>query len=207
MIRVAGMLLSGGASRRMGFDKASMLIDGEHAANRMANLLLSVADPVIEVGPGHTAFAAVAEHPAGSGPVVAVSAGWRALRQAGHRGPVLVLACDLPLMTHGVLRWLADRPGDGSVVPVVGGQPQPLCARWSAGDLDRMAVLAGAGTRAFKTTYEALDVSFVGEDEWGSAGRPVDFSDADTPGDLQRLGIAVELPQSMSSAGPPRTLP
>ena len=191
MSRVAGMLLTGGTSRRMGVDKATMLVDGERAAPRLAGLLLSVADPVVEVGPGHTTLGAVAEQPSGSGPVVAVAAGWRALRRTGGRRPVLTLACDLPLMTRGLLRWLADRPGDGSVVPVVTGRPQPLCARWSPADLDRMDGLVAAGARAFKTMYQALDVSFADEDEWRAAARPADFSDTDSPEDLQRLGLAM----------------
>ena len=196
------MLLSGGASRRMGTDKASLLIDGERAAVRAAALLASVADPVVEVGPGHTALPSVLEDPAGSGPAVAVTAGWSALRATGCPGPVLVLACDLPLVTRDLLRWLAGRPGEGSVVPVVAGRPQPLCARWSGADLDRLDVLTRSGHRAFKTLYGQLDVAFVDDHGWGVAASPADFSDTDTPEDLRRLGIAEVPPPGHPASGP-----
>ncbi|HUY65525.1 MAG TPA: molybdenum cofactor guanylyltransferase [Acidimicrobiales bacterium] len=189
---VAGLLLSGGASRRMGCDKASILVDGEPAATRAATLLSSVADPVWEVGPSHCRLPHVLEDPPGSGPVGAVAAGWKALYAAGHPGPVLVLACDLPLMTAGFLRWLAELPAEGTVIPIVDGRAQPLCARWSAADLRRLVELHEVGYRAFKTMYETLDIAFVDHREWSRVATSRIFTDTDAPADLERLGIRWE---------------
>ncbi|HET6809541.1 MAG TPA: NTP transferase domain-containing protein, partial [Acidimicrobiales bacterium] len=119
----------------MGFDKATMVVEGRVSAVRLAAALTAVARPVLEVGPGRSGLASVSEDPPGSGPLVAIAAGWRALTERGHGGPVLVLACDLPLVDEEVLRLLAGWPGPASVVPVVAGRDQPLCARWSAADL------------------------------------------------------------------------
>jgi molybdopterin-guanine dinucleotide biosynthesis protein A len=192
MSAVAGLLLSGGTSRRMGCDKASILVDGESAASRAATRLSSVADPVWEVGPSHCQLPHVREDPPGSGPVGAVAAGWKALTAAGHPGPVLVLACDLPLMTAAFLRWLAGVPTEATVIPVVGGRAQPLCARWSAAGMGQLVELFAVGYRSFKTMYEKLDVAFVDERAWGSAASARIFTDTDAPEDLQRLGIVWE---------------
>lgn len=192
MSAVAGLLLSGGASRRMGVDKASIRVGGQPAASRAATLLSSVADPVWEVGPSHCHLPHVLEDPPGSGPVGAVAAGWQALTAAGHRGPVLVLACDLPLMTTRLLRWLAEVPTKSTVIPVVEGRAQPLCSRWSAADLHRLVELFAGGYRAFKTMYENLDIAFVDEREWGAAASARIFTDTDAPEDLERLGIVWE---------------
>ncbi len=192
MSAVAGLLLTGGASRRMGFDKASIRVGGRSAAARAATLLSSVADPVWEVGPSHCHLPHVLEDPPGSGPVGAVVAGWKALAAAGHRGPVLVLACDLPLMTTGLLRWLAELPTESTVIPVVEGRAQPLCARWSAADLRRLVELFAAGYRAFRTMYETLDIAFVDERHWTAAASARIFTDTDAPEDLERLGIVWE---------------
>lgn len=186
---VAGLLLSGGASRRMGCDKASIRVGGETAAVRAARLLGSVADPVWEVGPSHCDLPHVREDPAGSGPVSAVAAGWKALSAAGHRGPVLVLACDLPLMTIELLRWLAELPEARTVIPVVRGHPQPVCSRWSESDLERLVELHQNGYRAFKPMYETFDIAFVGPDDWKAVGSSRSLTDTDTPEDLRRLGI------------------
>jgi molybdopterin-guanine dinucleotide biosynthesis protein A len=190
---VGGLLLSGGASRRMGFDKASIRVDGQPAAVRTATLLSSVADPVWEVGPSHCQLPHVREDPSGSGPVGAVAAGWRALTAAGHRGPVLVLACDLPLMTTELLRWLAEVPTGSTVIPVVDGRAQPLCARWSAADLDRLVELFDSGYRAFKTMYDTLDIAFVDDRGWSAAASARTFTDTDAPEDLERLGNTWEV--------------
>lgn len=200
MSGVAGLLLTGGASRRMGFDKASIRVDGQPAATRAAVLLSSVADPVVEVGPSHCQLPSVLEDPPGSGPVGAVAAGWRALTAAGHRGPVLVLACDLPLMTTELLRWLAEVPTESTVIPVVEGRAQPLCARWSPADLHRLVELFDCGYRAFKTMYETSDIAFVDDRGWSAAASPRTFTDTDAPEDLERLGIVWEM-------GAPRAAP
>ncbi|HWE70781.1 MAG TPA: molybdenum cofactor guanylyltransferase, partial [Acidimicrobiales bacterium] len=184
----------------MGFDKASIRVDGQSAASRAATLLSGVADPVWEVGPSHCQLPHVREDPPGSGPVGAVAAGWRALTAAGHRGPVLVLACDLPLMTTGLLRWLAEVPTESTVIPVVEGRAQPLCARWSTADLDRLVELFDSGYRAFKTMYETLDIALVGERGWAASASSRTFTDTDAPEDLERLGITWEV-------GEPRATP
>ncbi|MGH9098501.1 MAG: molybdenum cofactor guanylyltransferase [Acidimicrobiales bacterium] len=190
MSGAAGLLLSGGASRRMGFDKASIRVDDQPAAARAASLLSSVADPVWEVGPSHCRLPHVREEPPGSGPVGAVAAGWKALTAAGHQGPVLVLACDLPLMTRELLRWLAELPTESTVIPLVDGRAQPLCARWSAADLHRLVQFFDCGYRAFKTMYDTLDIAFVDDREWGVAASSRTFADTDAPEDLERLGIS-----------------
>src|ERR1035437_6644660 len=81
---VAAMLLSGGASRRMGRDKSQLLIDGSTLAARTASLLLTVVETAIEVGPGVSGLPSTLDDPPGPGPLAGVGAGWRGL---WGRGP------------------------------------------------------------------------------------------------------------------------
>jgi molybdenum cofactor guanylyltransferase len=186
----AGILLTGGTSRRMGFDKASMLIDGVPCAARVAAVLRAVVADAVEVGPGVSGLRAVQEDPPGGGPLVGLCAGARALNEVGTVQSALVLACDLPLVTEDLLRTLADWPGNRSVVPIIDGRPQPLCARWFAEDLAAAAELVAAGRRSMRSLLERPGVDLVAEARWPG---PVDrraFSDVDTPADLQRIGLA-----------------
>lgn len=57
--KVGGALLTGGASRRMGFDKALVEVDGLPNALRLARALAEVASPLVEVGPGYSGLEAV----------------------------------------------------------------------------------------------------------------------------------------------------
>src|SRR5437879_2077428 len=131
-----GVLLTGGSSRRMGRDKALLMVDGRSLAERGAELLRAVADPVAEAGPGHSGLAAVREDPPGSGPLAGLCAGAAELRRRGHDGPVLLLAVDMPFVTPGLLALLARRPGPPTAVPRAGGRAQPLCARYGADALE-----------------------------------------------------------------------
>lgn len=187
---VAGILLTGGASRRMGFDKASLPVGGVALSARLASMLAQVAAPVIEVGPGRSGIAWVREDPPGAGPLVAVGAGYQALGNRGHRGAALVLACDLPRMEVALLSLLAAWPGTSSVVPVCAGHPQPLCARWSTEDLEAVAGLVATGERSMRPLLERPGVVLVDESEWSAVTGPESLADVDRPEDLQRLGLS-----------------
>jgi molybdopterin-guanine dinucleotide biosynthesis protein A len=188
---LAGILLTGGASRRMGVTKASIVVDGTSLAVRTAALLAAVADPVIEIGPGYSGLEARMERTPGEGPLVAVAAGAAALAEAGWHGPALVLACDLPLLTAAALDLIGRWPGEGGAVPVVAGHRQPLCARWSAEDLSDARRLAGSGQRSLRGLPRVVPGSVVDEDAWGGACGPEVFADVDAPADLTRLGLRV----------------
>jgi molybdopterin-guanine dinucleotide biosynthesis protein A len=193
-VTVPGLLLTGGASRRMGADKASLVVVGERLADRSARVLTEVCTPVFEVGPGHTDLDSVREEPPGGGPLSAIAAGGRALRDRGLSGPALILAVDLPLITSAALAFLRDFPGPDTVVPFVAGQPQPLCARYSAGALERSPEAVARGEDSVRRFLASLSgVQWVGPRMWGAAADERAFADVDTPEDLDRLGLRAAL--------------
>jgi molybdopterin-guanine dinucleotide biosynthesis protein A len=179
-VTVAGALLTGGRSRRMGVDKATLAVNGEALAVRIARVLTAVAAPVVEVGPGVSGLPSVREEPAGAGPLAAVLAAVDALD-----GPhsLLVVACDLPFVDEAVLRELAEHPAPGSVVPVVEGAEQYACARWSEAAIMRARRAFAAGDTGLRALLEAGDATFVPGDARALA-------DVDTPDDLERLGLS-----------------
>jgi molybdopterin-guanine dinucleotide biosynthesis protein A len=187
-----GLLLTGGASRRMGQDKATLVLaaGGVSLARRSAAVLAGVTTVAIEVGPGCSGLPAVQEDPPGSGPLPAVVAGWRALGAAGWGGPVLVVATDLPRLTATLLAWLVGHPSDRSVVPVVDGWPQPICARYAPADLGAAADLVACGSSSMRDLLAVAAAHQAGPDEWRLAGISAsDWADADTPEDL---AVAIE---------------
>jgi molybdenum cofactor guanylyltransferase len=185
----AALLLTGGASRRMGTDKAMLTAGGSPWGRRTAALLAAVADPVIEVGPGYTGLRHVCEVPAGQGPLAAVAAGWAALGESRAPASVLVLATDLPRLTEGLLHLLASHPDLGCIVPVdTDGRAQPLCARYPARVAARAEGLLGAGKRAVRELLVGADVTWLAPAVWGpEAGRPDALSDVDTPDQLSAI--------------------
>ena len=181
--RCGGIILTGGASLRMGRDKATIPSGGTTLAEQTARLLEQIAEPVVEVGPGVTHLPVVSESPPRAGPLAATVAGWRALADGGWDGPVIVVATDLPRLRLEVLDWLANHPAPGSIVPRSNGRPQSLCARYAKEDLELAAQLVADGATAMRDLLAAAHPLVVDAD-WDGA-----LDDVDTPADLSAAGL------------------
>jgi molybdopterin-guanine dinucleotide biosynthesis protein A len=181
-----GVLLTGGASRRMGTDKATLVVDGETLAARAAAVLRVVCDPVVEVGPGVSTLRAVREEPAGSGPLAALVAGAAAV--GDDIGPVVLLACDMPFVDVPLVELVARWPGAGTVVPVADGRAQYGCARYGADAIDAAREALRRGERALRAVVECdATVTFLDERHWRPVAPAHAFADLDTPDDLDRF--------------------
>jgi molybdopterin-guanine dinucleotide biosynthesis protein A len=174
----------------MGVSKATMKIDGVPAAVRVMRQLNRVADPVIEVGPGITGMQSIQEEPPNGGPLAAMVAGARQLRKLRQTGSALVVACDLPLVNEAVFRMLAGWPGTSSVVPIIDGVCNPLCARWSIDDLLAGEQVLLEGFRSVQALLERCDIVFAEKGNWPHEVRKAHMTDADTPDEMDRLGIS-----------------
>ena len=179
----AGVLLTGGASRRMGVDKATLVVAGETLAHRAARVLSTACSPVIEVGSGATSLPCVREDPPGEGPLAGFLVGAATLALAGD-ATIVLLACDLPFVDDAVVRMLVEHPGNGSIVPTVEGRRQYACSRWSAAAIASARVAFAQGERAMRALLGAGDATFVVADAHAHA-----LADVDTPDDLARLGL------------------
>src|SRR3954452_1373521 len=149
MCRVAGVLLAGGRSSRMGTSKAHLEWHGSTLLRRTAGIVARGVDgPVVVVrAPGQElpalpAGVEVAEDAReGRGPLQGLAAGLAAVRSAA---PVaFVSSTDVPLLhPRFVQRVLAALDDDVDVVlPHVGGFPQPLSAAYRTTLVDTIETL------------------------------------------------------------------
>ena len=189
---VAGIVLAGGGSQRMGVDKCMLDLGGRTLLQRAVDALDGVADEVVAVtGPGRppplvrspgSLYHAV-DSIADAGPLVGILAGLEATS-----APVAVaVACDLPFVRPELLRLLLDRVHEGArfVVPVHEGQPQLLCSAWRGDAAPMLRARVEAGDRAVHAMLDALDADLVPYEVWREAdpdGRS--FVNVNTPEDL-----------------------
>ena len=162
--RVAGLsgaVLLGGASSRMGRDKAALAVGGVAGATRIALALDALCDEVLLVGgtpPADAKGRAVADP---EGPRCALR-GLVAALEAARGERVLVVATDLPLVTDVFLRGLATAAGADAVVPRPVSKAQPLCAVYR-----RLPVLArareqlAAGELALHGLLDTLRITWI----------------------------------------------
>jgi molybdopterin-guanine dinucleotide biosynthesis protein A len=192
---VAGAVLAGGPSRRMGRDKATLPLDGGALGRLALDALAAVAEPVALVAPaGHPANALLGAMPGpaerggrllavadpGQGPLAALAAALRAL-PARH---VLVAAGDHPGLRVELLRHLvAMRLAAPALACRRAGRVEPLVAVYERGPALAAAEARLAGPdRSLRGLLAGLGARVLGEAEW----RPLDpdgrsFVDLDDP--------------------------
>jgi molybdopterin-guanine dinucleotide biosynthesis protein A len=186
-----GIVLAGGASSRMGRDKAALeLADGETlaagAARRLATVCpeVAVADRGRQLVPG---LPSLLDGP-GRGP----AAGLLGAAHAFPGRPLLALACDLPYVPTALLEELArnGRRGDADwAVPRWSRGAEPLCALWRPRTL---AILEDRVTRGLYALWslaeeDQLTVRWLEGDLLAAFGSPEEmFLNVNTPEELER---------------------
>lgn len=179
-----GVVLCGGSSRRMGVDKATLLLDGVAMARRTADALrASGVGAVLTVGGDAPGLAGVGDRhlddqQPGAGPLGGV-----ATAAAAAPGSTLVVAaCDLPDLGPEVVAALwaagADGPAAQVVVPVVDGRVQWAVALVPGAAAALVVDRFGAGARSLRDGYG--DVAGV------DVGPGRSLRDLDTPEDVER---------------------
>jgi len=180
--------LCGGRSRRFGRDKALADADGAPMGGRVVAALRAVGcDPVVAIGGSAGGALGVPTVPdlgaTDRGPLSGLAT---ALRWA-RTGLVLVVPCDLPLLTDDHLRLLvAEATLDRAAVALDDNRPQPSLACWPASRGLAVQALVDGGVRRWR---EALSVG-----AWTGVPLPARaMADADTEAQLRSI-LAVRDP-------------
>ncbi len=177
------VILIGGDSRRMGQDKASLVLGERSLLQHVTSIvqplfgevIISVRQPRAEI-----AFPQVCDDPAHRGPLAGLVAGL----QSAKTPWVFVLACDMPFIEQAVIERLGRfRDGYQAVVPMVQGYPQPLVAFYAVSCADSvLECLNGDGKHSLRELLDKLQVRYVSEGELLIAGlQSRSFVDLDTP--------------------------
>jgi len=174
-MNIEAVVLTGGKSRRMGEDKARLLVDGVPQAARIVQALLSEGMPVTVLGQEPIEGADFLSDGSGvDGPLAALGS------FSPKADSVFVASCDMPRFDVRIVRLLAERLQnefcvplrDASGVPlacapVVDGFRQPFCAVYMAKAFDCLRSQPGqCGTEWLNT----LNPILVSEEELALAG-------------------------------------
>ncbi len=169
---LAGLVLAGGGSRRMGRDKAALRAGGATMAERMADKLRRAGcAPVLLSGPG-----GIADHYPGKGPLAGIHA---ALDHVSGAAALMVVPVDMPDVRPQTLRRLGQAAGEavcyqGHSLPLKLAVTERVRARLQAilgklgADLSLRAFMAGLEART-------LPADTVPDAEWTNLNTPAEL--------------------------------
>jgi molybdopterin-guanine dinucleotide biosynthesis protein A len=167
-----GVVLAGGESRRMGRDKALLVLPGGSLPERAALRLAAVCPEVAVADRGR---GLVPELPSiGDGPGSGPAAGILGVALAWPGRSLLVLACDLPEVPAALLQELARPSRFDWVLPRLEGRVEPLCALYRPPALAALASQVALGNLAPQRLTEApgLSIRYLGRELLARFGLP-----------------------------------
>lgn len=222
MESTAAIVLAGGRSTRLASaglvppgGKAGLLLSGTTLLGRVCERVGRVARRTVVVAAAEQTLPGlppgvevVRDSLPGSGPLAGIADGLRAV--GGDASTVLVVSCDVPLVSPAVLALLRDalsgESTDGEraakhdpagtplwVVPEVGGHLQVLLSAVRPAVLTAIETHLASGRRDPRSLVERLAAAGAARVIPETTLRPVDpglwsFHDLDTPRDLEDLG-------------------
>ena len=189
---VTALILAGGASTRMGADKAFLAYEGTPLITRVHSVLAPLfAEVLIAAGtetPGRGPFPAHTLYDAapGLGPLAGLVAGLKAAKTPW----LFMVACDMPHLDPKVIaRVVAERgPGIMAVVPESAGGLESCHALYAKTALPAIEAAMAEGERAPHRLFRRLDARIVPKAE--IAGLDPTFrslANLNTPDDLKRV--------------------
>lgn len=162
--RTGCAILAGGKGSRLGGTQKGLIeIGGETLAARLVRLASPLFSEIMLIAnePSLYAFLGVpvySDDAPGRGPLEGIAT---ALRRARSER-VLVMACDMPLITRKALETLASWKSDSQVIaPLSSNGLEPLFALYARSALPVIEARLSAGERKIRSAFDGLNVELL----------------------------------------------
>ena len=158
------IILAGGEATRLGFPKHRLMVDGERVIDRLYRRLGPLLAETIVVGRGLDGLPdgvrTTDDRYAVRSPLVGIHAGLTASRT----DLAFVTACDMPHVEPTLVEFLLTQAeGVGTVVPVVRGCYEPLCAVYRRSCIAPIDDLIERGILKVSSLYDLVHVHEIAE--------------------------------------------
>jgi len=159
---IAIAILAGGQSRRMGQDKASLMLDGQSWLERMIDAARTISPSVAVVGRGgaRADIGWLSDEAPGLGPMGGLRTALAHLNQ-----PVLLVGCDMPRVDASALGWLMRAAQESGAKYGVAtrrqGRIEPLFSVYDPAVLGRIDARIAAQKLSLRALIEAGGFDFV----------------------------------------------
>lgn len=164
---LSAIVLAGGASRRLGQDKAALSFGGRPLLHIVIERISAVCRQIIVAGArgrpdGSLPVTFVEDDVPDQGPLAGLHAGLA----AASADFVLVVACDMPFLNTRLLAYMASLPRDyQALVPRLGGRQHPLHAIYAHSCLPVIESLRAQGCNSMGDLLARAGVRELAEEE------------------------------------------
>jgi molybdopterin-guanine dinucleotide biosynthesis protein A len=202
---VSGFVLAGGASRRMGMDKARLPVGSERMVDRQIRLLRALCRSVAIIGPPdrfpQAGIPVYEDEIPGQGPLGGLYTGLCKARTEFS----LFLSCDMPLMDARFLRYLCQQAlvsqASATVPPPGTKGVYPLCAVLRRGVRSTVRASLAMGQKRVGRFFAKVRRRTISKAEFARAGfSPRIFYNANTPEDYEKVRRQFEAPRHLTVA-------
>lgn len=164
---LTGVILAGGASQRMGYNKAFLDLAGRPMIAVIAERLRAVAGEIIIAAADTQLYAAFADRcVADVFPGVGTLGGIHAGLRAAANDLALVVGCDMPFLDPAVMAWFAQAAADVDLVVLRPGEwLEPLHAVYRQSCLPVIESAVRAGERQAFCFYDEVRTRYVDPSE------------------------------------------
>jgi molybdopterin-guanine dinucleotide biosynthesis protein A len=186
----SGAILAGGQSRRMGFNKAFIELEGSTVAARAVAVMTSIFDSPVIIADNTTLYSHLGL------PVYP-----DVIKDAGSLGGIytalyhskdyaFVAACDMPWLDAACIRRVLENVEDEDcVIPFISGRLHPMHAAWSKRCMGEIETRISKGNLKINDLLKHLRLKRLTEEYF--RGLPIEKSveNVNTPEDLERTGL------------------
>lgn len=160
-----GIILAGGKSLRFGEDKVFTKVRGSILIESLISLLTPLFDNLIVVTNHPERLAGypvrvTSDKTRGIGPIAGIQAGLMASDSETN----FVLACDMPLISAGLIKYMQTIKGYEAVVPSIEEKVEPLHAIYSKTCLPIIEQQIKAGRYKIQEMFFKLSVCYINEE-------------------------------------------
>lgn len=165
MIDMTGIILAGGQSKRLGVDKAELIVGGRSILERTVQVLKQIFAEAIVVSNVYRDIAAqdVIQVKDIVGAKGALGGIYTGLCHASYDRS-FVTACDMPYIMPQLVELIAKRQQKDVVVPHVNGNLEPLFAVYSKQCIPRIEQMMTQNILKISDLYERCSVEYVDEE-------------------------------------------
>ena len=187
---IAGVILTGGSSKRYGKNKAFLELGGIRLIDRITDDMKNIFKRVILVtnekkGYEYLGIPVVEDLIKGLGPIGGIYTGLMSI--SGQAG--FFLGCDMPFINKQLVRYMVDiQDNHAAVVPSVANEIEPLHAIYAQSCLGPIRNLIGSKRYQVRLVYDQISVRYVKEDEIRRFGSPTRaFLNINTPDEFAKI--------------------